>query len=238
MTDQYEIVTFRGHRFDKMTVQALLAVEQKLGYLLTVLQGSYNAGQVSASSGTHDGGGACDLAATDHVAKVRAAREVGFAAWYRPTLSGVWNEHCHLILLGNEKASPSAKNQMTAYRNHRDGLSSNLYDPTWHPDPIKDYVYKVDPYIGVSLSNLQIDFINAIEGHASNTARRRVEIVQKRLNAKIAANPLTVDGIVGPKTVEKWGYYEALRGVVGRARVPDEPNLTALLKGTIYYVAP
>ena len=134
----------RGHTLDNLTDYALLAVEKRLGYnprSLTVVQGSYNggAGKVSASAGTHDGGGAVDLTPANWEQKVHAMRAVGFAAWHRTAIPGVWEEHVHAVLIGNEKLSPSAQAQVTDYRNHRDGLAGHGPDNTWHPDPIPTF---------------------------------------------------------------------------------------------------
>ena len=141
--EPYQRTTARGgHMLDQVTHYALLTVEHRLGYRpmsLDVLQGSYTSDN-PASGGTHDGGGAVDLSPTEHQAKVHALRSVGFAAWHRPKLvrngKVVWNEHVHAVLIGNAKLSPAAQAQVADYRAHRDGLVSNLPDPTWHPDPI------------------------------------------------------------------------------------------------------
>lgn len=131
----YDRTTYHGKTVDQMTKQALQAVEKKLGYTLTILQGSYHKG-VGASAGTHDGGGVVDLAPYDHVRKVRAARQVGFAAWYRPAIPGVWPNHIHMVLIGNARLAPIAASQVIDYRNHRSGLKGHVHDPTWHPSPI------------------------------------------------------------------------------------------------------
>ena len=137
MTDRpYDRVTYSGKTLDRITLEALHAAERLLGYPLTVVQGSYNEGGVSASAGTHDGGGVVDLMPNDHERKVRALRRVGFAAWYRPAIAGLWGSHVHAVLIGNKFLAPSAARQVDAYRAHRDGLKSNLPDNTWHPDPI------------------------------------------------------------------------------------------------------
>lgn len=130
---------------DNLTAAALRAAEDLLGYRLTLVQGSYNKGGVSASAGTHDGGGVVDLLEWDHDRKVRALRTVGFAAWWRPTLPGVWKGHIHAVLIGNDKLAPVAARQVTAYRNGRDGLKSNLVDDTWRPDPIPEFDYHAKP---------------------------------------------------------------------------------------------
>lgn len=138
----YGKTEIRGHTLDNLTDYALLAVEAKLNYRprsLTVVQGSYNAGGVGASAGTHDGGGAVDLTPVNWQEKVHALRAVGFAAWHRPALPGVWGEHIHCILIGNAKLSPAAAAQVVDYRNHRDGLAGHAADNTWHPDPIPTF---------------------------------------------------------------------------------------------------
>lgn len=125
----YEIVEFRGKRVDKMTRAALLQVEKKLGYRLTIVQGSYNAGGVTASAGTHDGGGVVDLTAYDWERKVLALRQVGFAAWYRPARPGLWNAHIHAVLVGNARLSADARDQVTEYLAGDDGLAGSGKDP-------------------------------------------------------------------------------------------------------------
>ena len=135
----YALTTHDGKKVDCLTDAALIEAEKRLGYPLTIVQGSYNAGGVGASAGTHDGGGAVDLAPYDWAHKVRVMRAVGFAAWHRPTIPGVWNEHIHCILVSDAKASPAAKAQIVDYRNHRDGLAGHGFDNTWHPNPIPEF---------------------------------------------------------------------------------------------------
>ena len=141
----YARTTHDGKAVDEITHQALLAVEKRLGYELTIVQGSYNTGGVSASSGTHDGGGVVDLTAFDWAKKVRALRAVGFAAWHRPTLPGVWGEHIHAVMIGNKNLAPAAARQVTAYRNGRDGLASNGPDDFWRPDPLPQFHMDAPP---------------------------------------------------------------------------------------------
>jgi hypothetical protein len=148
-TDAFEKVNYRGRLMDRKTMAFLQAMEAKLGYPLTVIQGCYNAGAVSASAGTHDGGGVVDLVSWDARRKVRAARELGAFAWFRPDLPGVWGEHIHLGVRDHGRLSPAAKSQQTAYDADpaRNGLASNAMDRTWHPDPSVTFKYRatVDP---------------------------------------------------------------------------------------------
>lgn len=133
--DPYERVTFRGKTVDRMTQAALQVAESRLGYELTIVQGSYNAGGVSASAGTHDGGGVVDLAPYDYARKVRVLRDLGFAAWYRPASSS-WNPHIHAVLAGNLKLSASAAAQVVEYLAGGDGLVGSSPDPNpYRPEP-------------------------------------------------------------------------------------------------------
>lgn len=147
MVRPYAKTTYDGKVVDELTKAALDEVARRLGYSLTILQGSYNPGGVRASGGTHDGGGVVDLAPYDWKNKVHALRAVGFAAWHRPELwrNGVriWGEHIHAVLIGNEKLSPAAKAQVADYYRHEDGLAGHAPDNTWHPDPIP--VFKMPP---------------------------------------------------------------------------------------------
>lgn len=145
ITRPYGRTWFRGVQLDNRTKSALLwaegryvGVAPKVRRPWTLAQGSYNAGGVVNSAGTHDGGGAVDIGAASLSDKqVRASvkwlRKAGFAAWFRPAAPGVWGPHIHAILLGHRTASPGARQQMDAYRNHRDGLAGNRIDPAWRP---------------------------------------------------------------------------------------------------------
>lgn len=128
MPHPYDRTTYDGNVVDWLTRVALEQTAGRIGYDLTITQGSYNPGGVGASAGTHDGGGVVDLAAADHVNKVWQLRRTGFAAWYRPTIPGLWNEHVHAVLIGNRKLSPAAKAQVAEYLAGFDGLAGNGRD--------------------------------------------------------------------------------------------------------------
>ena len=143
MPGPFELTTFGDgtpKRVDWKTRAALEEAQALLGYPLTVVQGSYHQG-VSASAGTHDGGGVVDLLAWDWQRKVKALRKVGFAAWYRPPVRGLWGPHIHAVLIDHGKLAPVAARQVIAYRNGRDGLRSNLPDRFWRPSPIPVFRY-------------------------------------------------------------------------------------------------
>lgn len=139
MTQAMKRVEVQGKTVNQRTLAMLRAAERRLGYELTIVQGSYNT-DVKQSAGTHNGGGAVDLLAWDHRRKVRALRTVGFAAWYRPELfkngKRVWGPHIHAVAIGDDELSDTALAQVTDYRNGKDGLASHKKDNTWHPKPI------------------------------------------------------------------------------------------------------
>jgi hypothetical protein len=175
----YDLTTHDGKRVDWLTKAALLAAEKRLGYTLTVYQGSYNAGAVKASGGTHDGGGAVDLAAFDHERKVRVLRSIGFAAWYRPELPGVWGPHIHAVLIGNLKLSDAAKKQVVAYRDFRDGLAGNKPDSTWHPNPIPVFQWPEPTKVQQARALLR----EALARAKSRSAVKRAAKIQAALDA-------------------------------------------------------
>ena len=148
MSDAYERVTWRGHKFDRRTVAAIREVEKRLGKRVSIMQGSYNS-SVGASAGTHSGGGAIDwwVTGVDPNAATRVARNVGWADWWRKPLydsngNRIWGDHQHGILLGHKTASTDAQWQMSEYRAGRSGLSSQGPDPQpYRPDPIPVFDY-------------------------------------------------------------------------------------------------
>lgn len=145
MTDWTKRVKHDGKTVDLLTHVALLEAEKKLGYQLTIVQGSFTTA-VAASAGTHSGGGAVDLSPYEWQKKVKAMRQVGFAAWHRTAIPGVWGEHIHCILIGDKLLSPAAKEQVTQYYNHENGLADHGPDTEWRPAKI--VVFKPPPQLG------------------------------------------------------------------------------------------
>lgn len=129
----------RKRTVDWKTRAALEEAERRLGYTLTLTQGSYNT-TVKASAKTHWEGGVVDLAPFDHENKVRVLREIGFAAWYRPRSSS-WPPHIHAVLIDHGNLHPQAKAQVDQYRKGTDGLAGHRHDPTPRPDPIPVFRY-------------------------------------------------------------------------------------------------
>lgn len=138
--ERYEVIWWRGHKFDRKTVAALEWAEKKSGVQVQVSQGSYNPGGVSASGSTHALGGAVDvrcahLSLRSKVRLLRWLKRAGFAAWRRRAVPGLWGEHIHAIQIRNAKASVAAQGQVRAFLARRDGLAGNRLDLSFRPRP-------------------------------------------------------------------------------------------------------
>lgn len=134
----YDRSIFHGRLLDNATIAALKIAEDRLGYELTIVQGI---GGAVASAGTHLEGRAVDLAAWDHADKVKVLRSIGFAAWYRAPLPGVWGEHVHGILIfegrdNHRGLAESGWRQIGSYDRGRNGLANDGDDPNnFRPSP-------------------------------------------------------------------------------------------------------
>lgn len=126
--DDYTLVTVYGYTLNARTHAMLLHAAELYGGPLdiaetAITQGSYSPG-VSASFGTHDGGGAVDLSvmtpgtwavAYDEIGPVLdALRTAGFAAWLRD-----FNElydgspiHIHAVAIGDQHLTEAAQRQI------------------------------------------------------------------------------------------------------------------------------
>ena len=127
-----DIVHWRGSRFDPRTVAMLQEAERISGLRMEPTQGSYNT-SVSASAGSHDGGGAVDLSVrhlsrSERAQAVAALRRVGFAAWLRTKQQGFTLEHVHAIAVGCPDLSPLAARQVADYKAGRNGLKNGARD--------------------------------------------------------------------------------------------------------------
>jgi hypothetical protein len=133
----YRRISFRGVTMNGRTKEMILRAEKyakSMGVKVpfVVSQGSYNRGGVSASAGTHDGGGALDIRTRDHVASqvpgmVKALRMAGFAAWSRDARDG-FTPHIHAVAIGDRELSASARNQVQSYFAGRNGLRNQGLD--------------------------------------------------------------------------------------------------------------
>jgi peptidoglycan hydrolase-like protein with peptidoglycan-binding domain len=127
--------TYTGKTVNERTRRMLAAADGKVAFSLVLSQGSYNAGGVSASAGTHDGGGVVDvsvgnLSTTQRWQAVHALRAVGFAAWLRTPSQGDWPYHIHAVAIGDTDLSTSARDQVADYNVGRNGQASHAHDNT------------------------------------------------------------------------------------------------------------
>lgn len=132
---RYNRVTYSGKTVNQRTADLLRLAEKYSGQSIRLTQGSYNRGGVAASAGTHDGGGAVDIASSSR-SLVLALRKAGFAAWLRTPAQG-FSYHIHAVAIGDREASSGAAGQVQSYFNGRNGLANNGADdaerrwPNW-----------------------------------------------------------------------------------------------------------
>ncbi|MBN1311651.1 MAG: hypothetical protein JXB30_09545 [Anaerolineae bacterium] len=131
---------------NQRTVWMLMHAQQLYGegsydYMKVITQGSYSPG-VSASFGTHDGGGAVDLSARDpadwnHILYeemdmiILSLRRAGFAAWLREQGDLYANSpiHIHAIAVGDPELSEAAREQLTGPAGYFRGFNGLPVDP-------------------------------------------------------------------------------------------------------------
>lgn len=133
-------VAFRGYTLDDRTAAMIVWAEKKAGFKFNISQGSYNVGGVTASAGTHDGGGCVDFSVkkmtlVQQTKMLIALKDAGFAAWHRSKNDGFDSEHVHAVAIGCLDLAPLAKWQVGAYDARKDGLKVNKDDHSYRPKP-------------------------------------------------------------------------------------------------------
>lgn len=133
-------IPFRGVLLDQASIDAFLVAEKLTGWALPVMQGSWSTG-VTASAGTHAGGGAIDVGLRDADGNLRSAweqtwtvrnmRRAGFRAWRRTPEQG-FAYHAHGILAGDPLVSSAAASQLAQWNAGLNGLADHGSDD----DPI------------------------------------------------------------------------------------------------------
>lgn len=123
-------VKVQGFTTDRRTAR-MFKEAQRLGGPMRITQGSYSTG-VSASAGTHDGGGVLDISTrgltnTQINRRVRALRRVGFAAWHRTPTDG-FSSHIHAVAVKCPDLAPLARLQVADLRRGRNGLRGHGLD--------------------------------------------------------------------------------------------------------------
>lgn len=142
-THNYNRVTYSGRTINIRTRIMLERAASLLGRAsLPLSQGSYNT-SVSASAGTHAGGGVVDVTSSSWE-WAKALRRVGFAAWVRTPGEGPWGYHIHAVAIGDRQMSSSAANQVVAYFAGRNALANNRADtaPSSVGRPYPDWAKK------------------------------------------------------------------------------------------------
>lgn len=134
----YRRVTYGGKTVNWRTRIMLEAAATLYGEPFKLTQGSYNKG-VSASAGTHDGGGVVDISTAGMSTARRefaeqCLRRVGFFAWVRePPL---FSYHIHAVAIGDREMSSSAKSQVAQGYADKDGLARRGHDSPLDPYPV------------------------------------------------------------------------------------------------------
>ncbi len=127
----YTRTTYGGRTVNVRTQVMLQAAAKEFGGPFSLTQGSYNRG-VSASAGTHDGGGVVDISVNNMSTSrrseaVQCLRRAGFAAWLRtPSQGFAYHIHCNAI--GDREMASVAKEQVQQYFNGQNGLSGHGAD--------------------------------------------------------------------------------------------------------------
>ncbi|NJL92272.1 MAG: SH3 domain-containing protein [Anaerolineae bacterium] len=147
--EDYTRVEVRGVALNTRTIAMLQHAQTLYGGSIDmtnqgITQGSYNAGGVALSFGTHDGGGAVDISVRDlpHSWDIRwediprmidALRRAGFAAYYRDEADGM-SPHIHAIAVGDADLSRAAALQLTGRYGYFRGFDA-LPQPDGVPQP-------------------------------------------------------------------------------------------------------
>lgn len=147
--EDYSRVNFNGSILNQRTVFMLQHAQALYGGPIDLLgrgltQGSYNAGGVALSFGTHDGGGAVDISVRnvpvdwsirwdDIPVMLQALRTAGFAAWYRDEANDM-TPHIHAIAIGDAELSPAARLQLDGRYGYFRGFDG-LPQPDGVPNP-------------------------------------------------------------------------------------------------------
>ncbi|OII61227.1 hypothetical protein BJP40_06785 [Streptomyces sp. CC53] len=146
-THDYTRVSWGGKTVNRRTAimldRAIAILRAEGGPTFSYLtQGSYNRG-VSASAGTHDGGGVVDIPSSSSAVAL-ALRKAGFFAWVRTPAQG-FSYHIHAVAIGDRELSSSARGQVTQGFQDRNGLAGRGPDPD--PDPYPDWTKRYGTHV-------------------------------------------------------------------------------------------
>jgi hypothetical protein len=138
----YDVVWFRGKRMDARDAAMHLEAERRFGSTVPITQGGYNEGGVTASAGTHDGGGCLDWSVAGMSPKKKrkwdlSLKDTGWCTWLRHFVAGLWPEHQHGVARGSKTLAPLAADQVGKF----DDLVSGYDDASYRPHPPVTFDY-------------------------------------------------------------------------------------------------
>lgn len=218
-------VQWRGVTLDERTRDMLIEAEKVAGVKFTPTQGSYST-SVSASAGTHAGGGAVDLSDRGHSATtrdkvVRALWKVGFAAAHRtaPPFSG---SHYHAIAIGCRDLSASAARQVREMSAGGDGLVGPAPGPvvtlgvkptTWEAYLTSKHRKGFPLPAGHSFGTPESSTVH--DGTSSPDDEYHVKLIQRRLR-------ISTTGRFGTWTRVKVANWQTWKGIRPTGRVGSQ----------------
>jgi hypothetical protein len=231
----YRHVPYGGKTVNWRTRTMLEGAATLFGAPFRLTQGSYNRG-VSASAGTHDGGGVVDIDVSSMSTErrkfaVQCLRKVGFFAWLR--VPPAFAYHIHAVAIGDRELSSSAKSQVRQGFADRDGLARSGPDPA--PDPYPLWIDRYGTHVSLDRPDPEEDsedpFVWAAGPWRGDVSTNSSRIVQRALNIEFPnLPPLRVDGRFGPLTRERYSMWQKKLGLRGDAAdgVPGPWSLNRL----------
>lgn len=239
-----EIVTVGTVKLNRRSLCMLKEAQRSGDFTLRLVQGSFNAGGVSASKGTHDKGGVFDasvrgLTADQIKHRVRSLRLAGWAAWHRtsPPFSA---PHIHAVAVGDTQLSSQADRQVVDYKNGKNGLAGHGPDPGPKVDPkffsnafLARYVTTAPPRFADAsiLAFVSLRFEKTQKQFTSPRSARHIELVQEALK-EVGLYPFAVDSKWGPKTHDGYRRWRNRLGVDNATGVVRRASLEALGRKT------
>jgi len=221
MIDPYERVVVgrysdgRAMVVNRRTKEMLELTEHQTGIDTIITQGSYNT-SVSASGGTHAGGGVVDLRVTQYTDAERnkllaGLRAVGFIAWFRTPSQGDWPYHIHIVAKGDADLSDAAKAQVAQANAGTNGLANHAPDTSNLNVPTFDWTEYITMLTDI------INRVAAVESKitADNPLGRAQYAYKSVTEGGALENRVTVvEGQVGPTTDARaqYAYTSVLDG--------------------------
>lgn len=213
---------------------------------IDVSQGSYNQ-TVKASAKTHWYGGVLDLRQYSQ-ALDDLLEEYGIAGYVR-TVDDGFSPHIHMLVIGCPHLHWQAANQVTAWRNGRNGLANNRADrDRTRPSIIRTWAQALEwqrkrvaqTAVSAAMQTAPAysfsGLMNGITGAGKGRFNGNLRLLQMQLNRrgmsrKVLGRDLILDGIWGDDTQRVVRGYQLVMGFTGRAAdgVPGRTSTTAIM---------